>query len=66
MSISTADQPSKRASTIAEFGARYGLCRQTIYNQARAGRLTIRKIGKRSVITTEDEQAWLQNLPVLT
>lgn len=66
MSTSAPDQSRKRASTIDEFADRYGLCRQTIYNQARAGRLKIRKVGKRSVITTEDEQAWLQNLPVLT
>lgn len=66
MSTPATELPSKRASTVEEFAQRYGLCKQTIYNQARAGRLKIRKVGKRSVITAEDEKAWLESLPVLT
>jgi hypothetical protein len=35
----------------------------TTYNEIRVGRLTARKIGRRTIITTDDEMAWRERLP---
>lgn len=45
------------------FAHRYGLSVSTIYNQMRSGRLKAKKLGKRTLITAEAEQEWLDNLP---
>lgn len=53
------------ASSIDDLARRYGLCRESIYKEARAGRLIVRKLGRRSIILPEDEAAWAQALPRL-
>jgi excisionase family DNA binding protein len=55
----------KQALSITEFAKRFGLCRESVYAQARAGRLRIVKAGKRSLIMTADAEAWAANLPEL-
>jgi excisionase family DNA binding protein len=55
----------KRALTIQEFSQVYGLGRTRVYQELRSGRLRGRKIGKRTVITTDDAEDWLRSLPVI-
>jgi len=52
-----------RAFNIEEFCRRYGIGRTTAYAEIAAGRLRRRKVGKRSLITEEDAEAWLKSLP---
>jgi hypothetical protein len=49
--------------TLIEFARRNRIGLSTTYNEIRAGRLTARKIGRRTIITTDDEIAWRERLP---
>jgi excisionase family DNA binding protein len=40
-----------------------GVSLATFYRQAKAGAITVRKIGRRSVILRSDIDTWLKNLP---
>jgi excisionase family DNA binding protein len=55
----------KQAYSIREFCARYGLGRQTIYDEINRGRLRVHKVGKRSLILRADERIWLDNLQTM-
>jgi excisionase family DNA binding protein len=55
----------QRATSIAEFCQRYRLGRTKVYEELKSGRLRARKIGKRSIITDDDEEEWLQALPFI-
>jgi excisionase family DNA binding protein len=54
-----------RAMSIAEFSERYGPGRTTIYEEIKLGRLRARKCGKRTFITEDDAEDWLQSLPLV-
>ncbi len=58
-------ETQKRAFRIDEFAARNSISRSQAYIEIRAGRLTARKVGSATLITIEDETAWLDNLPAL-
>jgi excisionase family DNA binding protein len=45
--------------------ARNGIGRSFCYEQIKAGRLVAVKVGSKTYIKHEDEQAWLQSLPRL-
>jgi excisionase family DNA binding protein len=53
---------SPRAFSIDEFCRRYGVGRTTAYAEITAGRLRRLKVGKRSLITEDDAEAWLEGL----
>lgn len=55
-----------RAFGVEEFCRRYGVGRTTAYAEMKAGRLSRRKVGKRSIITEDDAEAWLRALPIVT
>ena len=55
----------QRAMSIAEFCERYGPGRTKTYEELKSGRLRARKIGKRTIITEDDAEDWLQRLPVI-
>jgi hypothetical protein len=55
----------QRAMSIAEFCERYGPGRTKAYEELKSGRLHGRKIGKRTIITEDDAEDWLQHLPVI-
>ena len=57
---------NRRAFGIDEFCRRYGVGRTTAYAEMTAGRLRRRKVGKRSLITEDDAEAWLARLPAIT
>jgi len=55
-----------RAFSIDEFCRRYDIGRTTAYAEIAAGRLRRRKVGKRSLITEDDAEAWLRALPTIS
>jgi excisionase family DNA binding protein len=55
----------KRAFSIAEFCRRFGVGRTKVYEELRQARLRARKIGRRTIITKDDAEDWLQQLPLI-
>jgi hypothetical protein len=55
----------KRAFRIDEFTHRNSISRAQVYLELKAGRLKARKVGSATLITIEDETAWLQALPAM-
>jgi excisionase family DNA binding protein len=53
----------ERAFSIEEFCRRYGLGRTKVYEEIKLGRLRARKIGRRTIVTQDDAENWLQHLP---
>lgn len=53
----------KLAYTIPELVSASGAGRSKIYEEIAAGRLKVRKLGKRTLALHEDATAWLQSLP---
>ena len=45
------------------FAARMGISPSNVYKEIRAGRLNAKKLGKRTIISEQAEQAWLDALP---
>lgn len=44
----------------AAFCARYGICLATFHNLVNRGELETTKIGSRTIVTEEQEHAWLE------
>ena len=55
----------QRGMSIAAFCERYGPGRTKAYEEIRSGRLRARKMGKRTIITEDDAEDWLQRLPLV-
>jgi hypothetical protein len=55
------EQPD--AYSLVNFASRHGISRSKVYGEIRAGRLTARKIGDRTIILAEDGKAWRESLP---
>lgn len=53
------------ALSIVEFCFWAGISRSHFYREVSCGRIKVRKIGRRSVVTVDDSLAWLRNLPVI-
>ncbi|MCA1414468.1 DNA-binding protein [Bradyrhizobium sp. NBAIM20] len=53
----------KRSFRIDEFAARNSISRSQAYVEVKEGRLRARKVGSTTLITIEDESAWLASLP---
>ena len=49
--------------SLDEFARRHQIGVTTIYAEIKAGRLTARKIGRRTVIAVNDAEAWREQLP---
>jgi hypothetical protein len=56
---------AKRAFRIEEFAHRNSISRAQVYIELKAGRLNARKVGSATLITIEDENAWLSALPTM-
>jgi hypothetical protein len=54
---------AKRAFRIEEFAHRNSISRAQVYIELKEGRLNARKVGSATLITVEDEDAWLRALP---
>jgi excisionase family DNA binding protein len=57
--------PVKEAFAIKEICRAYGICRETVYNEIRHGRLRALKLGKKTVILRSDAEKWAASLPTL-
>jgi excisionase family DNA binding protein len=55
----------RRAMSINEFCRRYNVGRTLAYDEINARRLRARKVGKRTIITDDDAEEWLKNLPTI-
>jgi hypothetical protein len=55
----------KRSFRVDEFAARNSISRAQVYIELREGRLNARKVGSATLITIEDEDAWLRALPTM-
>jgi hypothetical protein len=53
------------AFTIPGFCAAYGIGRTLVYEEIKAGRLSARKVGNRTLILRTDAEAWAAGLPSL-
>ena len=51
--------------SLQEFCRAYGIGRTRTYAELKSGRLRARKAGKRTLITGDDAEAWLRNLPTV-
>jgi hypothetical protein len=56
---------AKRSFRIDEFSRRNSISRAQVYVELKEGRLRARKVGAATLITVEDETAWLNSLPAM-
>jgi len=61
----TPSTDAKRSFRIDEFAARNSISRSQAYIELKEGRLNARKVGTATIITIEDENAWLASLPTM-
>ena len=59
------DNIEKMAYSIDETADQAGLCRDSIYQAIRDGKLEARKAGRRTLVTAEALRRYLDNLPTL-
>jgi hypothetical protein len=57
------EQGRKLAYSIAELTEISGVGRSFLYEEIKAGRLVVKKAGRRSLVLYEDAKAWLTSLP---
>ena len=53
----------KRAMSVGEAAKAAGVGRTTLFEEIREGRITARKVGRRTIITVDEFEAWLKALP---
>jgi excisionase family DNA binding protein len=58
-------RPLKRLLTVQEAIFGYGLGRSKFYQEVAAGRIRLRKCGRRTLVSTDDMEAWAGGLPVV-
>ena len=61
--ISSWANPARLAHSIREVMKITGLGRSFIYQEIKAGRLVVKKAGRRTLIFDTDLKAWLASLP---
>jgi len=55
----------QRAMSILQFCQRYGVGRTKAYEEIKQKRLRARKAGTRTLITDDDAEDWLSQLPII-
>jgi excisionase family DNA binding protein len=58
-------RPFQRAMSIRAFGRNYGIGRTKIYEEINARRLRALKVGKRTLISADAAEDWLNALPAI-
>jgi excisionase family DNA binding protein len=53
----------KRALSVEEAAKAAGVGRTLLFEEIRKGHITARKVGRRTIIMTDDLDAWLKALP---
>ena len=51
--------------TVADFCNRYRIGKTSLYREAAAGRIRLRKFGAATRIAREDAEAWAASLPII-
>ena len=59
-----AKYPERNCFSVEEFCFRNAIGRTTAYNEIKEGRLHPKKVGRRTIISLEEEARWLANAPV--
>jgi len=54
-----------RALSVREFCDEYGIGLTKFYDEAKQGRLGIRKIGRKTIIPRDEAERWLKHLPLV-
>jgi excisionase family DNA binding protein len=54
----------KRAYTITEFCDAFSVGKSKVYEEIKAGRMKVRMFGAKKLITKDDADLWLKNLPL--
>ena len=49
--------------SIGVFCETYGIGRTKTYEEIKSGRLRVRKVGRRTIVTADDAEEWLSTLP---
>jgi excisionase family DNA binding protein len=60
------ENPIRRALSVDEAAKAAGVGRTLLFEEIRKGHITARKVGRRTIITTDDLDAWLKSLPAKT
>jgi hypothetical protein len=55
----------QRAMSVRGFCESVGIGRTRFYQEVKTGRLRVRKVGRRTIVTSDDADEWLSNLPAL-
>jgi hypothetical protein len=55
----------ERSYSLSEFARQNDIGLTTVRSEIKAGRLTARKIGRRTIVAAEDAKAWQEQLPKL-
>jgi excisionase family DNA binding protein len=58
-------RPLKRLLTVPEATFGYGCSRSKFYEEVAAGRIPLRKCGRRTLVSVEDMEAWAAALPIV-
>lgn len=53
------------AFTVAQFCHRYQIGRTRFYEEVNSGRLPLRKLGRKTLVTRTDAENWLRSLPLV-
>jgi excisionase family DNA binding protein len=64
--LEEAKRPLKRLLTVPEATFGYGISRSKFYEEVAAGRIKLRKCGRRTLVASEDMDAWAAGLPTVT
>jgi hypothetical protein len=59
-------RPLKRLLTVPEAIFTYGIGRSKFYLEVGAGRIRLRKCGRRTLVSADDMEAWAAGLPVVS
>lgn len=54
------------ADAVESAAMRLGICRAQLYKEIAAGRISARKLGRRTLIERSEQQRWLSALPLKT
>jgi excisionase family DNA binding protein len=60
-----ADLSRREAFAVSEFCERYGIGRDTFYQEVRRGRLRAVKLGSKTIVLRTDAEAWVATMPPL-
>ena len=52
------------ADTVAVAAARLNICVAEFYKQISAGRIKVRKLGRRTLVERTEQELWLTSLPL--